>query len=1250
MSDTVIATLADALQIDAALISEDDTYETLPRWDSLRRIMLANLIEQNFSIGLRNQEIAELTSVANIRAVLARHEGKSSTTGAPEKSKVAEIFETASMLADADFQASWSGPSVRVAIVAALTPDFVAAAIASSIWSTGVLPILHVAPFGTYIQELVDGQSGLYRFAPEVVVLFPDVRGDLPTIVAGETDEAVAAALDGIVADHQTHWQRLKDALGCAIIQHLYVPPIHNGRGFAERRLASTPRRLVEDLNDRLVAAGAGSVSWLETDRLAAVHGLANWASPSYYFNAKMPFDPRFLPEYAQAFGGVWRSLRAQTRKVLVLDLDNTVWGGVIGDDGVEGIKLGPDTPTGEAFTAWGDYVRGLAQRGVILAVCSKNSRHLALTGFDHPHSPLKANDFAAMEISWDDKATGLRRIAQTLNVGIDSLVFVDDNPFECDLVRQNVPEVAVIHLGDEPDQFPARLDAGHWFDLQELTREDLQRASSYRARATAMAEQRVAVNIEAYLDGLEMVGSLYEAPAGDVARLAQMEQKTNQFNLTTRRFSADDIAHYRADPDGMVLSFTLKDRHADHGLVSSMIGRIEGATFHIDNWLMSCRVFSRTAEHFILRELAALVRARGVTRVAATFVPTAKNGVLAEILPKLGFVEAADRWTRALDANLPDTHVLTPTEAADGRSNAPAAASATTVADAQTLDAIRTLMDSGALDEADARLSAATAACPGDVRLAILDAQLTFKRRGWPAAARSWVAAETRFKDTIDLYVPFVDALREATQHREMDRVIDAGIARFPYNRDLRHRRALGALVRGDLAATATYWLEAYQVDPTWEPPITGAIEALTRIGRLDEASAFLSENRDRVANTALLTLLEAELLVARREYAEVPPMLLALQFKAPADLGIMIRISDMYSAMEMPDLAIAALDRAQDAGGDRGTLDLYRSLLFRKQGAWRRSFDTARASAAAGVVNGTIFDLAKQSRTHLPAIARKSVVIYGSCQAAALSSIMTDILSIDEDVDIIPVLGHDDRYFSAIDREALSRATIYWEQSDDRDVVPMRDALREALPAGCQRYTFPALTMFGLWPFDTPEPFRNVSEPDYHVGRFPYGDSVALKVAAEGLTGYAGVDRYHELSAKLMPNLDNLFSRDLDMIRARDARSDFAMASFIEQNVGQLHMFASWGHVFLPAAHELARNLLNLSQQELGIADDYIRRSLDSVTPWIDNIQVPVHPLVIDHFRIRFLNASSTYVWQGQRWTHDEYVRNYIDRTTDW
>ena len=491
MSDAVIATLADALQIDAATIVDTDTYETLPRWDSLRRIMLANMLEQNFSIGLRNEEIAELTSVAKIREVLARHVGGNGVGRAPEKSGVAVIFETAGMLSTDEFQLAWTGPTARIAIVASLTPDFVAAAIATSVWATGVLPILYVASFGTYVQELVDIESGLYRFRPDTVVLFPDARDDLADMVIGISDDDVDARVCGIVDDHRAHWRRLKETLGCAIVQHLYVPPVDNGRGFAERRLASSPRRLVDQLNDRLVDAGAATVNWIETDRLAALHGLVNWAAPGYYFNAKMSFDPRFLPYYAQAFGGVWRAMHAQTRKVLVLDLDNTLWGGVIGDDGVEGIKLGPDTPTGEAFTAWGRYVRSLAQRGVILAVCSKNSRHLALTGFDHPHAPLKADDFAVMEISWDDKATGLRRIAQALNVGIDSLVFVDDNPFECDLVRQNVPEVAVIHLGDEPDQFPDKLDAGHWVRSPgpnprgSATRVQLSRAGDYIGRAT---------------------------------------------------------------------------------------------------------------------------------------------------------------------------------------------------------------------------------------------------------------------------------------------------------------------------------------------------------------------------------------------------------------------------------------------------------------------------------------------------------------------------------------------------------------------------------------------------------------------------------------------------------------------------------------------------------------------------------------------------------------------------------------------
>jgi FkbH-like protein len=422
------------------------------------------------------------------------------------------------------------------------------------------------------------------------------------------------------------------------IIQHVLVPPCWHLRGMADRLSPESAQSQVQSISEGLFAAGVGRVAWVETDALAARLGLENFADESAYLTARLPFAIRYLPEYIFAFRATWRAASARAKKVLVLDLDNTLWGGVIGDDGVSGIVLGPGTPAGEAYVAWAMYIKQLAARGVILAVCSKNNLAIAASGFEHPHSVLKRSDFAAFECSWRDKASGIQRIARDLNVAIDSLVFADDNPAECEQVRQALDNVGVVHLGDDPALFIRRFDAGQWFDIPQYTNEDLNRGVSYEALARARHERAEAHDISTYLTGLNMRGRLETAVGTELERLAQMEQKTNQFNLMTRRYQKRDIAAYMAANDAWVLTLHLRDKYADHGLVSYLIAVQEGDTIRIDNWLMSCRVFSRTAEHFMLLGLIERARDRGVYTLIGEYRPTTKNHVVADLYERLGF------------------------------------------------------------------------------------------------------------------------------------------------------------------------------------------------------------------------------------------------------------------------------------------------------------------------------------------------------------------------------------------------------------------------------------------------------------------------------------------------------------------------------------------------------------------------------------------------------------------------------------
>jgi FkbH-like protein len=546
--------------------------------------------------------------------------------------KAASRLDSAAVDGDAG-----SMPSQRIAVLGGLNIDYLAWGIACAALQEGVAPVIYRCPYGAYAQEILDPGSALYQFRPTVTVIAIDWRDVVEQLAPSSAAEQVTACIDGKLRFFEQLWSLLADRTQCKIIQHLLVPPAWGGRGVAERLAAASPIAQVRQLNERLLEAGAG-VHWVEMDRLAQEIGSRRWASERLYHAAKLAFDPRFMPDYLPYFRAAWRSAFGAVKKALVLDLDNTLWGGVIGDDGVDGIKLGPGCLAGEAFAAWGQYVAELRARGVVLAVCSKNDAAIAASGFEHPHAKLQIGDFATFECSWNDKVSGMRRIAQALNLGLEALVFADDNPMECALVARELPQIAVVPLGAEPTEFIEILESGHWFDLPRYTTEDFGRGEAYSALRQAEQERQNAPDMGSFLRDLRMVGDLCAPAISDLDRLAQLELKTNQFNMTTRRYSGPALAGLMKRNDVIMLALRLSDRLANHGLVSTLIAIHDAETVRIDSWLMSCRVFSRTAEQFMIHHLAQIARERGARRLVGEYLPTAKNDVVANLYGQLGF------------------------------------------------------------------------------------------------------------------------------------------------------------------------------------------------------------------------------------------------------------------------------------------------------------------------------------------------------------------------------------------------------------------------------------------------------------------------------------------------------------------------------------------------------------------------------------------------------------------------------------
>lgn len=567
------------------------------------------------------------------------------------------IFQTGDAIAEAAADLTLlppNTPTQRIAVLGAVTIDYLTRAVACAVVQEGVFPITYQAPYGSYVQEVLNPSSPLHAFAPELVVIATHWRDLVAPMPIGLSAEDVDKALDSKVGLFRGIWAQLAGK-GAKIIQHMLVPPSQRYCGVAERLAPAAPANQIRRLNEKLLEAGSGVVTFVDMESLANELGSRRFTPSKFYYSAKLDFDQKWLPDYLPSFRAAWRAANARAKKVLVLDLDNTLWGGVIGDDGVEGIVLGSASPAGEAFEEWQRYIKALGERGIILAVCSKNAPEIAELGLTHGSSALKRSDFAAFECSWNDKAGGLRKIAKELNVGIDSFVFCDDNPAECDLVRQELPEVAVVHMGTDPAKFIELFDEGHWLDLPHYTQEDLGRAAAYAARSAALAEQANATDIGGYLAGLDMRARLGRPDEADIARVAQLEVKTNQFNVTNRRYPEGKIREFLDRNDAVVLAFRLADKFGDHGLTSTLIAFKEDDTLRIDSWLMSCRIFSRSAEEFILNGLIDVAEGMGVKRLKGEYQPTAKNGVVADLYPRMGFAADGDAFfVRELGGDAP--------------------------------------------------------------------------------------------------------------------------------------------------------------------------------------------------------------------------------------------------------------------------------------------------------------------------------------------------------------------------------------------------------------------------------------------------------------------------------------------------------------------------------------------------------------------------------------------------------------------
>ncbi len=507
----------------------------------------------------------------------------------------------------------------------------------------------YIAPYGQVSTEILNPQRGLYAFAPELTVLF---------VEAGTLSGPPQDAADALIALARAFEET---AAGTLVVCTFIAPP-----GWPLHILPDPRQTRLRQANTRLRQAFADDprVQLCEVDELAAYYGYANALSPQMQAMARIPFDEGFLNLLAQKLLSHLKLQAGRMRKCLVLDCDNTLWGGIVGEDGIDGIALGPDTP-GREFVDFQKAVLELAEQGVMLAVNSKNNEADVLQVLrDHPHMLLREQHFAAIAVNWNPKPENMKQLAAEMNIGTDSLVFVDDNPAERQLMRQMLPEVETLELPDNPALYAAALRETNVFARAALTEEDRQRGAMYAAQRQRSRLEKTAVSLDDYLTSLDMVCTIRLAEEKDIKRAAQLTRRTNQFNLTTRRYTEADIRRMCDSPDWNVYVLGLKDKFGDNGTVGLALvekkpsnagdtttqakawngsDTTTASVWRIDTFLMSCRVIGRQAEDALVDRICTDAINAGARQLHAEYIPTQKNALVADFWKKTGFQPSRD-------------------------------------------------------------------------------------------------------------------------------------------------------------------------------------------------------------------------------------------------------------------------------------------------------------------------------------------------------------------------------------------------------------------------------------------------------------------------------------------------------------------------------------------------------------------------------------------------------------------------------
>lgn len=503
----------------------------------------------------------------------------------------------------------------------------------------GIRPEFYETDYNRYYEEIMFSQE-LRIFKPDIIYIHTTVRNIEEFPLLTETQEEIINRLNNEFSKYEMMWKVAIEELNAVVIQNNFEYPLHRILGNQESVLAQGKINYINKLNEKFneYARKNSALNLCDINYLAALVGLNNWHDLNMWYSYKYALSQVGVVNLAKSISNIIKAILGKTKKCLVLDLDNTLWGGVIGDDGVEGIKIGRETAISEAYLGFQHYIKELKIRGITLAIASKNDYDNAILGLKHPEMLLNEKDFTNIKANWDEKSNNLLKIAEEINIGLDSLVFIDDNPAERDIVSQMVPAVSVPNIGTNVLDYINHIDMNGYFEAVSISEDDMKRNTYYEQNNKRSAAQHSFTNYTDFLKSLDMQADVAEFKAVYLDRITQLINKTNQFNLTTNRYTSTEVNEMFENDTYITLYARLKDKFGDNGLVSVVIGQKQEEALHINIWLMSCRVLKRDLEYLIFDELVTKAKQAGLTKIIGYYKQTAKNSMVKDHYKQLGF------------------------------------------------------------------------------------------------------------------------------------------------------------------------------------------------------------------------------------------------------------------------------------------------------------------------------------------------------------------------------------------------------------------------------------------------------------------------------------------------------------------------------------------------------------------------------------------------------------------------------------